>query len=80
MSFPSMSIQRLVELSSIVVNPIVTQHFCRRESHEASTGRAFPNLLTRPPPFRTSTKFDGFLPAQNDGVYPIVLEGVCDLY
>jgi hypothetical protein len=51
MSFPSMSIQRLVKLSSIIVNPIVTQHFCRRESHEASTGRAFPDLLTRASPF-----------------------------
>jgi hypothetical protein len=51
MSFPSMSIQELVKSSSIIVNPIVTQNFCRRESHEASTGRAFPDLLTRASPF-----------------------------
>jgi hypothetical protein len=79
MSFPSMSIQRLVKLSSIIVNPIVTQHFCRHESRAASTGRAFPNLLARAS-LPTSTKFGGFLPAQNDGVYPIALKRVCDLY
>jgi hypothetical protein len=41
MSFPSMSIQRLVKLSSIIVNPIVTQHFCRHESREASPAELF---------------------------------------
>jgi hypothetical protein len=44
MSFPSMSIQRLGKLFSIIVNPIVTWPFCRRESRGASAGRALRDL------------------------------------
>ena len=80
MSFPSMSIQRLIKLSSIIVDPIMTQHFCRRESHGPPPAELLKFIFRRESAIPISTHFDRFLSAKNDGIYSVALKRACDLY